>query len=124
MSSNLDSLKSKAETVKQVITISDKAAERIKYLLKRRDRDSLGIRVGIKPGGCSGLSYYIEYVDNESVFDEVVTEKGVTVFIDPKALMYLVGTEMDYVEDRFKSGFNFINPNQKNSCGCGKSFSV
>lgn len=109
---------------KQILNISDKAAERIKYLLAKRGQESLGIRISIKQGGCSGYSYSIEYADARNKFDEVVATKGVTVFIDFKAILYLVGTTMDYIEGKFASGFEFINPNEKGRCGCGKSMSL
>ena len=109
---------------KSAIIITDKAAERIKYLLNRRGKPSAGVKVGVKKGGCSGLAYIIEYADEIGKYDEVVTDKGVTVIIDPKAIMYLIGTTMDYVEEKMKSGFVFINPNEKGRCGCGESFHV
>ncbi|KJV57265.1 iron-sulfur cluster assembly accessory family protein [Orientia chuto str. Dubai] len=106
---------------KNVITISDLAAKKIKELLITRGKPSLGIKVGIKPGGCSGHSYYIEYADSKGVFDEVIMDKGVTILIDQKAVLYLLGTTMDYIEGKFSSGFEFNNPNEKSRCGCGKS---
>ncbi|MEQ9115790.1 MAG: iron-sulfur cluster assembly accessory protein [Rickettsiales bacterium] len=109
---------------KNIITISDKAAERIKFLLDQREKTSLGIRVGIKKGGCSGLEYTVEYADEQNKYDEIVEEKGVKVIIDPKAVMYLIGSEMDFVQEKIKSGFKFNNPNEKGSCGCGESFHV
>jgi iron-sulfur cluster assembly protein len=107
-----------------IITITDKAAERIQQLLQNRGKESRGIRVRVKAGGCSGLSYVIEYADDKQAFEEEVSEKGVNVLIDPKAVMYLLGSEMDYMEDKFKSGFSFKNPNEKGRCGCGESFHV
>ncbi len=107
-----------------IIEISDRAAEQVKNLLTQRGKDSLGIRVGVKKGGCSGLSYTIEYADEKNKYDEVVEEKGVRVLIDPKAVMYLIGTKMEYMEEKFKSGFVFTNPNEKGRCGCGESFHV
>ena len=106
------------------ITISDSAAERVKALLSKRDKPSVGIKVGVRTKGCSGLSYTIEYADEVGKFDEVVEEKGVKVLIDPKAIMFLIGTQMDYVEEKMKSGFTFTNPNEKGRCGCGESFHV
>ena len=106
------------------ITITPKALEHVQHLLEQRGKPSLGLRIGIKSGGCSGLSYIVEYADEKGQFDEMVKLAGVTVIIDPKAIMYLIGTEMDYVDGDFKSGFVFNNPNEKNKCGCGKSFSV
>jgi iron-sulfur cluster assembly protein len=111
-------------TKKQVMSLTDNAAKQVNALLVQRKKSSLGIRVGVKSGGCSGLKYFIEYADEKNQFDEVLNDKGVTIFIDPKALMYLLGTEMDYVEEQFKSGFTFTNPNEKGKCGCGSSFNV
>lgn len=107
-----------------VISISDNAAEKIKQLLARRTKPTAGIRVAIKTKGCSGLSYNIEYADAVQRFDEVIEEKGVKVLIDPKAIMFLIGSVMEYEEDKFKSGFVFRNPNEKGRCGCGESFHV
>jgi len=106
------------------MSLSDSAAERVKALLAKRGKPSVGIRVGIRTKGCSGLSYTIEYADEKGKFDEVVEQKGVTVLIDPKAVMFLIGTQMDYVEEKLKSGFTFVNPNEKARCGCGESFHV
>lgn len=117
---NQDKLSNRKVPVK----LTSKAVERIKVLLNSRGKESVGIRVGVKSGGCSGLSYVIEYADNFRALEEVITFEGVTVIIDPKALMYLIGTEMDFVEEKFKSGFVFKNPNEKGRCGCGESFSV
>lgn len=107
-----------------VITVSANAAERVRHLLGSRGKPSAGIRVGVKKGGCSGLAYTIEYADDVQKFEEVVEDKGVTIIIDPKAIMYLIGSEMDFVEEKLKSGFVFKNPNEKGQCGCGESFHV
>ena len=107
-----------------VITITDNAAERIKFLISKREKPSLGIKVGVRSGGCSGLAYTFEYAEVKGQFDEEVEDKGVKVLIDPKALMYLIGTKLDYVDEEVKSGFVFINPNEKGRCGCGESFTV
>lgn len=109
---------------KAPITISDAAAAQVQNLLSQRGKPSVGIRVGVKKGGCSGLAYTIEYADDLQKFDEVVEEKGVKVIIDPKAIMYLIGTQMDFVDEKLKSGFVFVNPNEKGKCGCGESFHV
>ncbi len=109
---------------KDIITITDKASEQIKRLIEGRDKSSIGIRVSVKTGGCSGLSYCFEYADELRPFEEKITNNDVTVIIEPKAVMYIIGSEMDFYEDQFKSGFVFNNPNQSSSCGCGKSFSV
>jgi iron-sulfur cluster assembly protein len=109
---------------KAALTITDTAAEKIKKLIDERGKPTYGIKVGIKTRGCSGLSYTIEYADDSEKFAEVVESKGVRVIIDPKAVMFLIGSEMDYVEEKFKSGFTFVNPNEKGRCGCGESFHV
>lgn len=110
--------------MKAPIEITDSAADQIKYLLAQRDKPSEGIRVGVKKGGCSGLAYTIEYADDIKKFEDVVEDKGVKVIIDPKAVLYLIGTTMDFVEEKMKSGFVFVNPNEKGRCGCGESFNV
>ena len=106
------------------MSVTDAAAARVNLLLEQRGRPSYGVRVGVRSAGCSGLSYTLEYADEKGEFDEVVKENGVTILIDPKASMFLIGTEMDYVEDKLKSGFVFNNPNEKGRCGCGESFHV
>jgi iron-sulfur cluster assembly protein len=108
----------------KAVSITDRAAAHIQSLLLKREKESVGIKVGIRTRGCSGLSYTIEYADEIGKFDEVIEDKGVRVLIDPKAVMFLIGTEMDFVEEKFKSGFVFNNPNAKGQCGCGESFSV
>ena len=82
------------------------------------------MRVGVRTAGCSGLSYTLEFAEDRSEFDEVVEDRGVTIFIDPKAVMFLIGSEMDFVADKLSSGFVFNNPNEKGKCGCGESFHV
>ena len=109
---------------KQAMTLTEAAAERIKALLAKRGKPSAGIRIGVRSRGCSGLSYTLEYADEKGKFDEVVEDKGVTVLIDPKATMFILGTEMDFVQDKLQSGFTFTNPNEKGRCGCGESFHV
>lgn len=109
---------------KAPLTITDSAAERVKALLAGRGKPSAGIRIGVRAKGCSGMSYTLEFADERTPFDEVVEEKGVTVLIDPKATMFILGTEMDYVEEKMQSGFVFRNPNEKGRCGCGESFHV
>jgi iron-sulfur cluster assembly protein len=109
---------------KQVMQLTDNAAKHVQVLLAQRGKPSIGVRIGVKSGGCSGLKYFVEYADEKNSFDEVLQDKGVTILIDPKALMYLLGTEMDFVSEQFKSGFTFTNPNEKGKCGCGSSFNV
>ena len=106
-----------------VITLTDAAAARVRHLLAQRE-GATGLRIGVKSKGCSGLSYSVEYADTKRPQDEMVEDKGVTVFIDPKATLFILGSEMDYVEDKLQSGFVFRNPNEKGRCGCGESFHV
>ncbi|MGH7125165.1 MAG: HesB/IscA family protein [Stellaceae bacterium] len=110
--------------LRQAMTLTDAAADRIRALLAKRGKPAVGIRVGVRSRGCSGLTYTLEYADEKGKLDELVQDKGVTVLIDPKASMFIIGTEMDYVEDRLQSGFTFRNPNEKGRCGCGESFHV
>lgn len=106
------------------ITITDRAKERVRELMAQRDIPAVGIRIGLKTKGCSGLSYTMEFADKSSPFDEVMKVDELTLMIDPKAIMFLLGTEMDFVTETLKSGFTFTNPNEKGRCGCGKSFHV
>ena len=107
----------------QVIKLSDKAADRIKEILSK-NTDSLGVRIGVKSGGCAGMSYIMEYAKTQQPNDELIEDKGVKVFIDPSAVMYLLGTEMDYKVEEFSSSFVFNNPNETERCGCGESFKI
>ena len=109
---------------KQAMTVTDAAAERIRALLTKRGKPSVGVRLGVRARGCSGLSYTLEFADEKGKFDEIVEAKGVTILVDPKAVMFIIGTEMDYVEEKLQSGFTFRNPNEKGRCGCGESFHV
>lgn len=109
---------------KSPITVTQNAMNRIRVLLEQRGKPSAGIRIGIKTKGCSGLSYTLDYADEITPFDEVMKIDDLTILIDPKAIMFLLGTEMDYVEEKMHSGFVFSNPNEKGRCGCGKSFHV
>ena len=106
------------------VTLTDAAAARIRELIARADKPIVGLRIGISTKGCSGLSYDIQYAEEKGKFDELVEDKGVTVLIEPKAQMYIFGTEIDWVEDKLQSGFVFRNPNEKGRCGCGESFHV
>ena len=107
-----------------IITITDKAAERVKHLINKGDKNVLGLRIGVKSSGCSGFKYSVEYAVEAKEFEETISSKGVTIFIDPAAVMFLVGSEMDWNESKFSSGFDFKNPNETARCGCGESFSV
>ena len=110
--------------LRQAMSVTDAAAKRIQALLAQRGKPSAGIRIGVRARGCSGLTYTLEYADEKGKLDEVVQDKGVTILIDPKATMFIIGTEMDYVADKLQSGFTFRNPNEKGRCGCGESFHV
>ena len=107
-----------------ILSLTDAAAERVRALMARTDEPVLGLRVGITTKGCNGMSYKVEYAKDRRKFEEVVEDKGVTIFVEPTAMMYLIGSQMDYVEDRFTSGFTFANPNEKGRCGCGESFNI
>ena len=107
-----------------LMSITPAAAEKVKALLAGRGKPSAGVRIGVRTKGCSGMSYTLEFADEKGAFDEVVEDKGVTILIDPKATMFIVGTEMDWREDKLESGFVFSNPNEKGRCGCGESFHV
>ena len=108
--------------MKQVITLSDNAANRIKEILSNDETKSVGVRVGVKSGGCAGMSYVMEYAKEINPTDEIIEDKGVKVFIDPSAIMYLLRTETDYKQEQFSSTFVFKNPNETERCGCGESF--
>ena len=110
--------------MKQIITLSDNAALRIKEIMSKAEKNAVGVRVGVKSGGCAGMSYIMEYTKEVNPSDEVIEDKGVKVFIDPGAIMYLLGTEMDYKTEEFSSSFVFKNPNETERCGCGESFKV
>ena len=106
----------------QIIKLSDNAASRIKDIMSNAQKDAIGVRVSVKSGGCAGMSYVMEYSKKINPNDEVVEDKGVKVFIDPAAVLYLLGTEMDYKKEEFSSSFVFNNPNETERCGCGESF--
>ena len=108
----------------QVIKLSDNAANRIKEIMSKADNSTIGVRVGVKSGGCAGMSYVMEYAKEVKKNEEIIEDKGVKVFIDANAVMYLLGTEMDYKKDKFSSQFIFKNPNETERCGCGESFKV
>jgi iron-sulfur cluster assembly protein len=105
----------------QVMKLTDAAAQRSSELTKRADSEIVGLRVGIKNGGCAGQSYTVEYAHEIRPTDEVVEDKGVKILVDPKAVLFLLGTEMDYKVDKMQSQFIFNNPNQTGACGCGES---
>tara|TARA_Y100001958_G_C20948850_1_gene352262 strand:+ start:78 stop:410 length:333 start_codon:yes stop_codon:yes gene_type:complete len=110
--------------MKPIIKLSDNAAKKLKEIMANAEKEALGVRVSIKSGGCAGMSYVMEYLKKFNQNDEVIEDKGVKVFIDPAAIMYLLGTEMDYKKGDFSSSFVFNNPNETERCGCGESFKV
>ena len=109
---------------KQIISLSDQAASRIKEIMSSAENKSIGVRVGVKSGGCAGMSYVMEYAKEINPNDELIDDKGVNFFIDPAAVMYLFGTEMDFKKEQFSSEFVFNNPNETERCGCGESFKI
>jgi len=108
----------------QVMKLTEAAAQRVAELTKRADSEIVGLRVGIKNGGCAGQSYTVEYAHDIRPTDEVVEDKGVRILIEPAAILYLLGTEMDFKTEKLTSGFVFNNPNQKSACGCGISVEI
>lgn len=104
-----------------VMSLTDAAAARVRELVAGSDRAIKALRVGVRNGGCAGMAYTADFVDEIGPHDEVVEDKGVTIVIDPKALMFLLGTQMDIETTKFRSGFTFRNPNQISACGCGES---
>ena len=106
----------------QIIKLSDNAASRIKEIMANAEKDSLGVRVSVKSGGCAGMSYVMEYTKEVNPNDEIIEDKGVKVFVDSAAIMYLLGTEMDYKKEELYSTFHFNNHNETERCGCGESF--
>ena len=103
---------------------SNLAANRIKEIISSAKNDTLGVRIGVKSGGCAGMEYVLEYAKDINPKDEMIEDKGVKVFIDPSAIIYLIGTEMDYKKNEFSSSFVFNNPNETERCGCGESFKI
>ncbi|MGA9764767.1 MAG: Fe-S cluster assembly scaffold SufA [Rhodomicrobium sp.] len=108
----------------KVVTLTDAAAERVKAIMARSQEPVAGLRVGVKKGGCAGMEYTMEYAAEARPNDEVIEEKGVCLLIDPSAILFLLGTEMDYRTDKLTSGFVFNNPNQTSACGCGESVEI
>ena len=107
-----------------VIKLSENAAQKIKEIISNAKNKTIGVRVGVKSGGCAGMSYVMEYAHDIKKNEEVIEDKGVKVLIEPNAIIYLLGTEMDYKTDNFSSQFIFKNPNETERCGCGESFKV
>ena len=109
---------------RQVMTLTDAAAARVRELTEAAGRPIAGLRVGVKNGGCAGMSYTMELADDVSPLDEVVEDKGVKLLIDPKAILFLLGAEMDFAVDKFSATFSFRNPNETSACGCGESVAI
>ena len=108
----------------KVMTLTDAATARVKAIMAAKGGSVAGLRIGVKKGGCAGMEYTIDWAEQEQPLDEVVERDGARVFIDPKAVLYLLGTEMDYKVDKLSSQFVFRNPNQKSACGCGESVNL
>jgi iron-sulfur cluster assembly protein len=109
---------------KPVLTLTEAAASHVRHLMARADNDVIGLRVGVKTAGCSGMQYDVQFATEQKPFEDKVEQNGVTLFIDPTAVMFLIGSEMDWQEDKFAARFVFNNPNEIARCGCGESFSV
>jgi iron-sulfur cluster assembly protein len=108
----------------KVVTLTEAAAARVREIMEGADKPYVGLRVGVKNGGCAGQEYTLAYAEAVAPLDEVVEDKGVTVLVEPKAVLFLIGTEIDYVTDRLASKFVFRNPNQTDACGCGESVTI
>jgi iron-sulfur cluster assembly protein len=108
----------------KVVTLTDRAAGRVKEIMARAEKPYVGLRVGVKNGGCAGQEYVLEYAEAAAPLDEVVEDKGVTILVDPKAVLFLIGTEVDYEVNRLAAKFTFRNPNQTDACGCGESVTI
>ena len=109
---------------KEIISLTENAASRIKEIMSSSKSDSVGVRIGVKSGGCAGMSYVMEYTKEVNPNDEIIEDKGVKLFVDSAAVMYLLGTEMDYKTEELSSSFVFNNPNETERCGCGESFKI
>ena len=108
----------------KVVTLTDAAADRVKEIMARAEKPYAGLRVGVKNGGCAGSEYIIEYAETADPLDEVVEDHGVTILIEPKAVLFLIGAEIDYEVSRLSSRFVFRNPNETDACGCGESVTI
>jgi len=108
----------------KVMTLTDAAAARVQEIIEASDGAVAGLRVGVKNGGCAGMSYTMEMAQTIDSTDEVIEDKGVRVLIDPKAVLFLLGTQMDFRTDRLSAGFVFVNPNETSACGCGESVAI
>ena len=113
-----------ARTRFKVVSLTEAAADRVRSIIGNADRDIYGLRVGVKNGGCAGMSYTMEFADAPAPNDEVVEDQGVRILIDPKAVLFLLGTRMDFKTDKLSAQFVFENPNQTSACGCGESVAI
>jgi len=108
----------------KIMTLTDAAAARVRAIMANSNRPIAGLRVGVKNAGCAGMEYTMEYAEAADPKDDVIEDKGVRLFVDPKAILFLLGTEMDFKVEKLKAGFVFNNPNQTSACGCGESVSI
>jgi iron-sulfur cluster assembly protein len=108
----------------KVVTLTDSAAERVRDIMAKAERPYMGLRVGVKNGGCAGQEYVFEYAEAANPLDEVVEDKGVTILVDPKAVLFLIGSSIDYETTKLSSKFVFHNPNETDACGCGESVTI
>lgn len=108
----------------KVVTLTERAAERVREIMAKAEKPYAGLRVGVKNGGCAGQEYVLEYAEQANPLDEVVEDKGVTILVEPKAVLFLVGTEVDYEVSKLSSKFVFKNPNETDACGCGESVTI
>jgi iron-sulfur cluster assembly protein len=108
----------------KVVTLTERAAERVKAIMARAEKPYVGLRVGVKNGGCAGQEYVLEYAESPNPLDEVVEDRGVTILVEPKAVLFLIGTEIDYEVNRLAAKFVFRNPNETDACGCGESVTI
>lgn len=108
----------------KAITLTNRAAEHLRAIMAQSNGRYIGLRIGVKNAGCAGMEYTMEYAETKNPLDEVVEDQGLQILIDPKAILFLIGTEMDYQTEKFSSGFKFNNPNQTDACGCGESVTL
>jgi len=108
----------------KVVTLTERAAERVRAIMDQAEKPYAGLRVGVKNGGCAGQEYIFEYAETADPLDEIVEDKGVTILVEPKAVLFLIGSEIDYETTRLSSKFVFHNPNETDACGCGESVTI
>jgi iron-sulfur cluster assembly protein len=113
-----------ARQMPKAITLTERAAEKVRAIMADSSGKYIGLRVGVKNGGCAGMAYTMEYAEDAKPLDEVVEDKGVRILIEPKSILFLLGTEMDYEADKFSASFKFRNPNETDACGCGESVTI